>query len=429
MYAYAHAMKRITIVDGHPDPSEARLNHALASRYAEEALAAGHEVRRIDVARLDFPLLRIADDFYNGEAPHAIRDGQRDIAWADHLVFFYPLWVGDMPALLKAFIEQTFRPGFALAYGGPRQFPKKLLVGKSARIVVTMGMPAFIYRAYFGAHALKSIELNLGMCGIAPVRETLIGSVMDANEKRGAKWLDRMASLVEEDSVPARHEHFNPIRPLVATGLFAVATYAAYAAATWAGYGRAKRRDSLLDGVMPEYELRLHHSVHINAPAGVTFDAMQNMDFERSPIVQALFRAREIVLHARHVDRPMPTGLLAQLADLGWTIVAREAGRELVFATITQPWQANPVFRGLPSDEFVRFNEPGYAKIAFTLRVDPVDATKSIARTETRVQTTDPVSHDRFRRYWALLSPGIELIRRVLLQQLKAEAESHRAAA
>ncbi len=56
-----------------------------------------------------------------------------------------------MPALLKAFLEQVFRPGFALICNGHR-FPQKGLVGKSAR-VVTMGMPVFWYRWFFRAMA------------------------------------------------------------------------------------------------------------------------------------------------------------------------------------------------------------------------------------------------------------------------------------
>ena len=55
---------------------------------------------------------------------------------------------------------------------------KRLLTGKTARIVVTMGMPAFVYRWYFGGHSLKSLERNiLRFVGIRPVRESLIGMV------------------------------------------------------------------------------------------------------------------------------------------------------------------------------------------------------------------------------------------------------------
>jgi hypothetical protein len=90
---------------------------------------------------------------------------------------------------------------------------------------------------------------------------------------------------------------------------------------------------------------------------------------------------------------------------------------------VTQPWQANVVFRPLPPAEFAAFNKPGYVKIAWTLRADPDGADASIFRTETRAVATNPVSRAKFRRYWSLLSPGIIVIRWASLRPLKAEAE------
>jgi hypothetical protein len=39
------------------------------------------------------------------------------------------------------------------------------------------------------------------------------------------------------------------------------------------------------------------------------------------------------------------------------------------------------------------------------------------------VRLTDPVSRRRFRLYWAAVSPGILLIRRILLRRVRREAE------
>jgi putative NADPH-quinone reductase len=413
---------RFTIVQGHPDPSEGRLNRALATRYAEAALAAGHEVRYVDVARMDFPLLRSARDFNDGAPPAGIQEAQRDIAWADHLAFFFPLWAADMPALLKAFLEQTFRPGFALDYSG-RGFPKKLLTGKSARVVTTMGMPAFFYRARFGAHALKAFALNLGMCGIAPVRETLIGGAGNVCARSSRRLFDRMARLAVRDGERSRERAVTVPAALAAAGLAAAGAYAAYVAFTWARFG-GQRSPSLLDASLPHYDVRLRHDVRVNAPAAETFATLRHTEFMHSAFAQALFRARELLMGARHDERIVEGGFFEQLEALGWRILAEDPGREIAFGTITQPWQPNPVFRGFSPSEFARFDAPGYAKIALTLSVEPVGADSCVARTETRVQTTDPHSRARFRRYWAFLSPGIEMIRIVLLQQLKHEAES-----
>jgi hypothetical protein len=104
-------------------------------------------------------------------------------------------------------------------------------------------------------------------------------------------------------------------------------------------------------------------------------------------------------------------------------VLAEIPDREVVLGAVTRPWDANPVFRPLPPQEFARFHEPGYAKIVWTLRADPINATESIARTETRVATTDLTARKAFRRYWSLVSPGVEVIRWVSLRLVKREAE------
>lgn len=192
-------MKRnILIIQGHPDPRGDRFGHALAAAYAEAARAAGHHINVLDIARLDFPLLRTKEDFEDGPVPDAIFAAQQTIGRADHLVFFYPLWLGDMPALLKGFLEQAFRPGFAVGRADRGNRSGGLLKGKSARIVVTMGMPAFIYRWFFGAHSLISLRRNiLQFSGVRPVRASLVGLVEGAARRR-TQWLERMRSLGRE---------------------------------------------------------------------------------------------------------------------------------------------------------------------------------------------------------------------------------------
>ena len=187
--------KRIVVIEGHPDPEGGHLCDGLADAYAQGATEAGHTVERFDIARLDFPLLRTKDDFEKGTIPAMLRPCQQAIDQADHLLIIFPLWLGGMPAILKEFCEQIFRPGFAFDYRA-RGLPVKKMKGKSARIVVTMGMPAAVYRWYFRAHGLKNLKRNiLGFCGFGPVRDTLFGMVEGASEKTRRSWLERMRAL------------------------------------------------------------------------------------------------------------------------------------------------------------------------------------------------------------------------------------------
>jgi hypothetical protein len=90
---------------------------------------------------------------------------------------------------------------------------------------------------------------------------------------------------------------------------------------------------------------------------------------------------------------------------------------------VTQPWEADVVFGGLGPEAFTAFDTPGYVKIVWTLEVEPRGELASEFRTQTRVATTDAYARSRFRRYWAVFSPGILLIRLEGLRLVKAEAE------
>lgn len=183
--------RRIAIVQGHPDPAGGHLLHAMADAYAEGAGAAGHAVRRIAVATLEFPLLRTQAEFEAGALPPALEQARDDMRWAEHWVVLFPLWHGAMPALLKGFLEHIFRPGFAMEYR-ERGFPRRLLTGRSARIVVTMGMPVLVYRWYFGAYGVRSFERSmLRFAGIKPIRESLYGLTFSDDKKR-ARWIEDM---------------------------------------------------------------------------------------------------------------------------------------------------------------------------------------------------------------------------------------------
>jgi hypothetical protein len=213
-------------------------------------------------------------------------------------------------------------------------------------------------------------------------------------------------------------------RCLAAAAGSVAGAYAACVGLTWLRYGRpapaaADERDPLLDRFMPEYEIAERHHVRVPAPADATLGEAGRLDLQESAIARAIFRVRELVLGAEPAPRERPRGLLMEVQALGWRVLATEDGREIVFGAVTQPWKANVVFRGLPPEAFLAFAEPGWVKIAWTLRADPAGPAASVFRTETRVRTTDPEARAKFRWYWARFSPGIILIRLLLLQSLR----------
>lgn len=187
--------RTIAIIQGHPDPAGGRLCHALADAYADGAAKAGHAVHRVEIAQIDFPLLKTKEAFETGQLPVSLEPARKAIMAADHIVLVFPLWLGAQPAVVKGFLEQVMRPGVAFAYQ-EKAMPKKLLAGKSTRVVVTMGMPAFVYRLFYRSHGLKALRRNiLAFVGIGPVRETVIGLVEGQKADGVRRWLDRMRAL------------------------------------------------------------------------------------------------------------------------------------------------------------------------------------------------------------------------------------------
>lgn len=186
---------RILVIQGHPDPEGGHFDHALATAYEDAARQAGHEVDVISVATLEFTLLRSQQAWKESEPPEDIHRAQSLILGADHLVIIYPLWLGTLPALLKGFFEQVFRPDYAISMDPDTGRWSRLLKGRSARVVVTMGMPGFAYRLFYRAHSLKSLERNiLKFVGIKPVRETIFGGVETSARSR-EKYLRKMTAL------------------------------------------------------------------------------------------------------------------------------------------------------------------------------------------------------------------------------------------
>lgn len=188
-------MKNIAILYGHPDASHDRLCYTLSKSYQDGAQLSGHAVRRVDLADTAFESVRSSSDFNEGKVPHDIKAIQDTISWADHILVIFPLWMGSMPGRFKMLLEQVFRPGFALDYS-QEGFPGKMLSGKSADIVVTMGMPTIAYEGFYFSHGIRNLRRNiLQFCGINPVKVTYFGGVHIAQKETKSRWMKKMARL------------------------------------------------------------------------------------------------------------------------------------------------------------------------------------------------------------------------------------------
>ncbi|MFL1546509.1 NAD(P)H-dependent oxidoreductase [Pseudomonas sp. O39] len=187
--------QRILVILGHP--STTSLCSALAEAYIHSAKVAGHPVRVLSLGDLTFdPVLHHGYTQIQALEPDLL-SAQSDILWATHLAFVFPIWWGGIPALLKGFIDRIFLPGFAFKYREGKLFPDKLLLGRTAHLLVTLDTPPWYYRWFYrmpGIHQLRSA--TLAFCGIQPIKTLLFGPVLGSTPAQRAKWLTQAGGLM-----------------------------------------------------------------------------------------------------------------------------------------------------------------------------------------------------------------------------------------
>jgi len=186
--------KKILIIQGHPDNQS--YNFSLHAAYKKGALTSGAEVQEIFVGQLDFNLNLQYGYRQRTELEPCLLEAQEKIKWAEHIVIFYPVWWGSVPAILKGFFDRVFLPGFAFKKREGSLLWDYGLRGRSARIVSTLDQPVWFYSLINGAPSDKAIKkMTLNFCGISPVRITNIGPIRLSSEKFREKWLRRIEAL------------------------------------------------------------------------------------------------------------------------------------------------------------------------------------------------------------------------------------------
>jgi NAD(P)H dehydrogenase (quinone) len=182
---------KVLLILGHPLKDSFCAN--LAEKYIEGVKEKGHETKSLYLGDLKFnPLLKEA---YKGDQPLEpdLKKAQELIKWADHIVLAYPIWWANFPALLKGFFDRTLLPGFAFKFTGRGKW-KKLLKGKTARLLITMDSQPLLQILYFQNPSVKAMKATLGFCGIKQ-RNSYFGSVRYSKKAKKEKWLKKARKL------------------------------------------------------------------------------------------------------------------------------------------------------------------------------------------------------------------------------------------
>lgn len=187
--------KRVLVLAG--NPKDKSFSNHLANVYADAAKK-HFEVRLIKLSEMTFNPDLAAGYDEKQDLEESLIAFQQALTWSDHLVIITPIWWGAIPAKLKGLIDRTFLPNFAFKYESGKTIPKKLLKGKTSRLIMTMDTPPWYYRLVQGAPALKQLKIaTLAFSGFTSIKSNMLGPIISATEPAKAKWVSDIAKLGE----------------------------------------------------------------------------------------------------------------------------------------------------------------------------------------------------------------------------------------
>ncbi|MFZ4762543.1 MAG: NAD(P)H-dependent oxidoreductase [Alphaproteobacteria bacterium] len=192
-------MKKTLVIYTHPNP--ASFNAAIKNTAVEALKQAGNEVRERDLYALKFDPVLDGEDFMSfkaGKIPADIAEEQSHVAWADRLLFIYPLWWFDRPALLKGWIDRVFSYGFAFSYGA--EGAKGLLKHEKAMVIQTTGGSQEVYEAHHAVNIITSPmkDGTLGFCGIGDVDFHTYYGVVSATQEKRTQMLEEIKTNITQ---------------------------------------------------------------------------------------------------------------------------------------------------------------------------------------------------------------------------------------
>ncbi len=181
------------VVNGHPDPRPERFCAAVCEAYSRGARGIGWRVEQVNVGALGYALFDGEAKDLDGASPE-IEQALALVQAADRLMVAFPLWLDRAPPALENFLREATRRG--LGQDSAAQRPS----AKCGRMVVTMQMPAFIYRPRRIADELGSkcgMTLPLATRKSDPL--TFIGSIDSLSDSQRATWLEKIRAFGEHD--------------------------------------------------------------------------------------------------------------------------------------------------------------------------------------------------------------------------------------
>ena len=187
-------MKQLLIINGHPD--RASFNHALSSAYLNGAEQTSASIDQINIGDLSFNPNLAFGYRKKMELEPDLQMAIKKIQAADHLIWVFPMWWYGYPAIMKGFIDRTFLPGIFFKYQKGKLFPKQLLKGKTARLIITADTVRWYDKWFMHSPAINQFKKGtLEFCGVKPVKVTYIAPIKTSDQRFREKWLNKVEQL------------------------------------------------------------------------------------------------------------------------------------------------------------------------------------------------------------------------------------------
>jgi len=190
--------KKILLLLGHPDKSG--LCGAFADAYEEGARAGGHDIRRMNLGEMKFDPILWKGYRARQECEPDLKAFQENVVWCEHFVIVHPVWWVGMPALLKGLFDRAWLPGTAFRYiktssGERTQFWRRLLKGRTARIIMTSGTVPWLVRFLPGNVQAQLRWGILWFAGFSVYRTRWFGPSENPPEPRKSRWVAMVREL------------------------------------------------------------------------------------------------------------------------------------------------------------------------------------------------------------------------------------------
>lgn len=190
-------MTNILYVNGHPDSGS--FHAAIRDAYASGVDTTKNTLHILNLGEEDFdPVLRYGYRKHMEEDPFIARS-QQEVLWADHIVFAYPIWWGQMPSVMSGWQARVFTPAVAFSYTSKFSTDKRL-APRTADIIVTSRTPRYLW-GIAGIGGTKLLTDNLFMLTGIRTKKKLVLSGMgmhNDDEKRRAEFLDKVKRRAAE---------------------------------------------------------------------------------------------------------------------------------------------------------------------------------------------------------------------------------------